>query len=131
MKNVTLEFGEYGLEEIRQEFVSTATSSETDYILPKAVWGTKVHLLLVVKNTRIQPILNRVLPSGVGVYLSLFKDVGALELFFIKVFTQANKEHHRESSHDVYSLVNKGYLGESTDYKIMGESRSESVSKIK
>ena len=76
MRNVTASFGKQKLEEIGQEFKSTANSTEKNYILPKTVGETKVHLLLGVKNTRIQPVLIRVLPSGLGVYLSTFKDVG-------------------------------------------------------
>ena len=53
IKNVTSEFGEYGLEEIGKEFMPSATESEKEYILPKTVGGTKFHLLLGVKNTRI------------------------------------------------------------------------------
>ena len=67
-------------------------------MLPKTVGGTKVHLLLGVKNTLIQPVLIRVLPSGVGVYLSPFKDVGGSRIIFAglsKVFTQANKDQQR------------------------------------
>ena len=89
-KNITTEFGEYELEEIGKEFVSSASKSEKEYILPKAVGGTKVHLVLGVKNTRIQPELIRVLPSGVGVYLSPFKDVGGSRIIFAgpkKTFT--------------------------------------------
>ena len=40
-----------------KEFVSSATESKKEYILSKTVRGTKVHLLLGVKNTRIQPVL--------------------------------------------------------------------------
>ena len=76
MKSVTMEFREYGLEEIGKEFISSATEQEKDYILPKTVGGSRVHLLLGVKNTRIQPVLLRVLSSGlssgIGVYLSPF-----------------------------------------------------------
>ena len=46
IKNVTLEFGEYGLEEIGKEFISSATGLEKNYILPKTVGGSKVNLLL-------------------------------------------------------------------------------------
>ena len=53
MKNVTADLGQYELEEIGQEFLSTANSTEKKYILPKSVGGTKVHLLLGVKYTRI------------------------------------------------------------------------------
>ena len=74
---------EYGLEELGKEFISSATGfMEKDYILPKTVGDSKVHLLLGVKNTRVQPILLRVLPLGVGVYLSLFKDVWGSRIIF-------------------------------------------------
>ena len=44
---------------------------------------SKVHLLLGVKNTRIQNVLIRVLSSGGGVYLSPFKDVGVQKLYLL------------------------------------------------
>ena len=59
MRNVTTGFGKYDLEEIGQEFRSSANSTEMSYILPKTVGGCKVHLLLRVKNTKIQPVLIR------------------------------------------------------------------------
>ena len=49
IENVTSEFGEYGLKEIGEEFVSSATELEKEYILPKTVGGTRVHLLLGMK----------------------------------------------------------------------------------
>ena len=73
MKSVTSEFGEYGLEEVAKVFVSSASELEKEYILPKMAGGSKVNLLLGVKNTRIQPTLLQVLSSGIGVYLSSFK----------------------------------------------------------
>ena len=44
MRNVTAGFEKYELEEIGQEFKSTANRTEKSYILPK----TKVHLLFRV-----------------------------------------------------------------------------------
>ena len=91
IKNVTLELGEYGLEEIGKEFAFSATETEKEYILPKMVGGSKFHLLLGVKNTRIQPVFLRVLPSGVEVNLSPFKDVWVSRIIFAgpsKLFTQ-------------------------------------------
>ena len=75
IKNVTSDCGEYGLSEICEEFVSSANELEKEYILPRIVGETKVHLLLGVKNARIQPTLLRVLSLGFRVYLSPFKDV--------------------------------------------------------
>ena len=92
MENVTAGFGEYTLKEIAQEFKETASPAELECVLPETVGETKVHLLLGIKNTRIQPILLRVLPSGVGVYLSHFKDVWTSRIIFPgpnNVFTQA------------------------------------------
>ena len=60
MRIVSAGFGKYELEEIGREFKSTANSIEKKYILPKIVGRTKVHLLLGVKNTYIQPVLIRV-----------------------------------------------------------------------
>ena len=68
------------MEEIGQEFKATASPSKN--ILPETVGGTKVHFLLGIKNTRIHPMLIRVLPSGVGVYLSPFKDVWGFRIIF-------------------------------------------------
>ena len=52
MRNVTAGFRKYDLEEIGQEFRSSVNPNDMSYILPKTVGGTKVHLLLGVKNTR-------------------------------------------------------------------------------
>ena len=71
MDSVTAGFGEYDLKEVIKEYRSSATLEELEYILPETVGGSRVHLLLGIKNTRIQPTLIKVLPSGVGVYLSL------------------------------------------------------------
>ena len=120
------------MEEIGKEFTSSATELEKEYILPKTVGGTRVHLLLGVKNTRIQPVLIRVLQSGVVAYRSPFKDVGGSQIIFAgfsKFFTQANKDQQRESSHAVYSVY-RDKLNKSMEYNIIGELRSESISKV-
>ena len=53
MRNVTTGFGKYKLEEIGQEFRFSANSTQMSYILPKTAGGSKVHLLLGVKITRM------------------------------------------------------------------------------
>ena len=66
-----------------------------------------VHLLLGVKNTGIQTFLLRVLSSGIGVYLSPFKDVWGSRIIFAgpsKFFTWANKEQQKETVHTIYSV---------------------------
>ena len=107
---------------------STSTDQEKDYILPKTVGGSKVHLLLGVKNTRIQPILLRVLPSGVGVYLSQFKDIWGSRIIFAKPsksFTFANKELESKT---VYAIYSAKEVYQKTDY--IGEFRSEPIRKV-
>ena len=69
MNELTTEFHKYDLEEINLEYLKHASDGEKENILPKTVGGSKVHLLLGIKNTKIQPVLIKVLPSGVGVYL--------------------------------------------------------------
>ena len=56
---------------------------------------------------RIQPTLLRVLLSGVGVYLSLFKDEWDSRIIFAgpnKVFTKTIKEQLRDSNHSLYTF---------------------------
>ena len=50
--------------------------------MPKTVGGSEVHLLLGIKNTKNQPVLIKVLPSAVGVYLSPFKDVDGSRIIY-------------------------------------------------
>ena len=67
------------------------------------VCGTKVHLLLGIKTTRIQPVLLKVLPLGVGVYVSPFKDVWGSRIIFAGpslIFTQANRDQQRGEKKD-------------------------------
>ena len=81
------------------------------------------------KNTRIQPVLLRVLSLGIGVNLSPFKDVWGSRIIFpgpSKFFNQANKNHQRETIHALYS-VKKDYLKTNN----IGEFRSEPISKVR
>ena len=53
MDRVTSGFGEYNLEEVIKEYKEVAQGDELDHVLPQTVGGTKVNLLLGIKNTRI------------------------------------------------------------------------------
>ena len=97
------------------------------------VGGSKVNLLLGVKNTRIQPTLLWVLLSDIGVYLSPFKDVWGSRIIFAgpsKFFTQANQGQQRETVLAVYSL-RLDCLNKSEKTNIIGEFRSESIIRVK
>ena len=82
-----------------------------------------------MKNTRIHSVLLWVLSSGIGVYLSPFRDVWGSRIIFAgpsKYFTQANKDQQRETIvHAVYSVRNN-YL----ETNNIGEFRSEPISKV-
>jgi len=71
------------------------------------VGGSKVHLLLGIKNTNLDPVLIKVLPSGVAVYLSPFKDVYGSRLIFAgphRSFTRRNDENYSEMSNAVFLI---------------------------
>ena len=82
MNDVTAGFGSYDLSEISREYREHAEPSEKDEILPEKVGGSKVQLLLGIKNTKLDPVLLKILPSGVAVYRSPFKDVFGSRLIY-------------------------------------------------
>ena len=82
MSDVTAGFGSYDLSEISGEYRDQAEPAEKDIILPERVGGSKVQLLLGIKNTKLDPVLVKILPSGVAVYQSLFKDVFGSRMIF-------------------------------------------------
>ena len=134
MKNVMTGFRKYNLKDEGQECKATASPTEMEYVLPETVGGTRVHLLLGIKNTRIQPVLIRVLPSGVGVYLSPFRDVWGSRIIFAgpsKIFTQTNRDQQRESNHAVYSLKSRVHLVKSIDCVNKRKVRFDSKLKMK
>ncbi len=107
MDDVTGGFGTYELTEICQEYLDQAKDEEKDMVLPEKVGGSKVHLLLGIKNTNLDPVLIKVLPSGVAVYLSPFKDVYGSRIIFAgphKSFTRANDEKYSEMSNAVFLI---------------------------
>ena len=123
MKDITMKFGKYDLEEINQECLNNGSSVERNYILPKIVGGSKVHLLLGIRNTKIQPVLIKGLPSGVGVYLSLFKDVEGSRIIYAglsKCFTRTDDDLNRESNHAMYTVSCTDTMEESYKTKVGG-----------
>ena len=82
MNDVTAGFESYDLSKISREYREHAEPSEKDEILPEKVGGSKVQLLLGIKNTKLDPVLLKILPSGVAVYRSPFKDVFGSRLIY-------------------------------------------------
>ena len=78
MDSVTSKFNKYDLLEICTKFKSLSDPNQSVPPLPKYVGGSEVHLLLGIKNTNLNPIWVKTLPSGVAVYQSVFKDIWGL-----------------------------------------------------
>ena len=120
MNEITNEFHKYDLKEINREYLKYADEDERKKILPKTVGGSKVHLLLGIKNTRIQPVLMKVLPSGVGVYLSPFKDVNGSRIIYAgpsKWFTRTDNDCTQNSNYAIYSVFGTN-IRDGVDYEL-------------
>ena len=107
MNEITNEFHKYDLKQINREYLKYADEDERKKVLPKTVVGSKVHLLLGIKNTSFQPVLMKVLPSGVGVYLSPFKDVNGSRIIYAgpsKWFTRTDNDCIQNSNYAIYSV---------------------------
>ena len=123
MNELTTEFHKYNLEEINLEYLKYANDDERENILPKTVGGSKVHLLLGIKNTKMHPVLVKNLPSGVGVYLSPFKDVDGSRIMYAgpsKCFTWTDDDLNRESNHAVYTVSCTDIMKRSYKTKVGG-----------
>ena len=102
--------------------------------MPKTVGGSKVHLLLGIKNTKIQPVLIKVLPSGVGVYLSPFKDMDGSRIIYAgpsKCFTRIDNEQNLESNYAIYTVFGTGIENEPCNTELYGEYRYKSKDTVR
>ena len=119
MESVTTKFRKYELTEIIDEFRATSKGDEKEEILPPSVGGGKVQLLLGIKNTKLDPVLVRILPSGVGVYRSQFTDIYGSNIILAgphKVFTQGNNTGKNEFTHGVFKTEFVTDTENSTDH---------------
>ena len=53
MSSITSEFAKYDLSDICKEYKDEAVEKENQTVLPEAIGGSRVHLLLGIKNTKI------------------------------------------------------------------------------
>ena len=107
MSSVTGDFNRYDLKEIVQEYYDSLLPGEPVEPVPEFTGGSTVKLLIGIKNTRLDPTLVKVLPSGIGVYKAPFKDVWGSRLIFAgphQSFTQGNKGLRADVNHAVYKL---------------------------
>ena len=107
MSDVTAGFGSYDLSEIAEEYKDQAEGEEKDVVLPEKIGGSRVHLLLGIKNTNLDPVLIKVLSSGIAVYLSPFKDIYGSRVIFAgphKSFTRSDNGLKTEMSNAVFFM---------------------------
>ena len=104
MDAVTTKFNEYDLREIGKEYRKSLAPGQQDVILPTKIGGSKVHLLIGIKNANLIPVLEKVLESWVAVFTSPFKDIFGSNKIFTgphRLFTKANQGAR---THAVYAL---------------------------
>ena len=80
IENVTGPFKRYDLSDLNREFKNSL--DENPGLLPEYSAGGEVKLLLGIRNTYLDPTLIKILPSGVGVYQSPFKDIWGSRIMY-------------------------------------------------
>ena len=99
-------------------------------IVPPKVGGSRVHLLLGIKNTSLDPVLIKILPSGVAVYLSPFKDIYGSRLIFAgphKSFTKTDNGLKTDMLNVVFLIRDQVYEEIEEEY----EDRCFSITRVK
>jgi hypothetical protein len=74
MKSITAGFPKYSLEEVNKEALEYADIHPSTP-LPSYVGGDSIKLLIGLKNAELEPVCVLSLPSGIGLFKSVFKDV--------------------------------------------------------
>ena len=80
----------YDLSETCAEFTSSLGLNQPVPLLTKYVGGSDARLLIGIKNTNLDPVWIKTLPSGIAVYRSVFRDIWGSYLIFAgphKTFT--------------------------------------------
>ena len=105
--SITTKFKKYDLSHIRSEYLNHNNLPNPTEALPEYSGGTDVDLLLGMKNINVQPTLLQVLPSGIGVYRSVFKDIWGSQIIFAgphTSFTSTNLGSKEESSLAIFTV---------------------------
>ena len=127
MEDLTTDFRKYDLTEIVNEYKGSLKTNDENYALPTYVGGSKVKLLIGIKNTNLVPVLIKTLKSGVGVYKSPFKDIFGSRIIFAgphAAFTRGNRGIKEEVSHAVFHIHKRMELiqqGAPVQYHITGD----------
>jgi len=117
------------LEEICKEYRKSCNEGDSIEQLPPYIGGSPVHLLIGIKNTRLSPVLVKVLDSGIGVYRSPFTDIFGSNIIFggpHEVFTKGNGDNTDILSHAIFHtrmLANQEVQEEFRQYSFQVDSK--------
>lgn len=95
ISHVTEPFPHYDLAEVNKELKNSGYLPKKGLTLPKYIGGQRVNLLVGIKDTELEPQCLFQLPSGIGVYKSLFTDKFNSNICFggpHNIFTSINKK---------------------------------------
>ena len=101
IKDVTGNIPRYSLEDINKEAL-TYSHLVPGTSMPPYAGGDKVRLLIGLKNSDLEPVCIMNLPSGIGLYKSVFKDIfGSMYCYGgpHKTFTSINKSFNGNVNH--------------------------------
>ena len=110
MEDLTSDFRKYDLKDIKNEYNLSLEKASPREPLPEYVGGSKVQLLIGIKNSHLMPVLIKTLDSGVGVYKSPFKDIFGSRIIFAgphASFTRGNRGIRDEVSHAVFHIYQR------------------------
>ena len=91
MDDITEESGSSDLSNICEEYKAQANDEEKDLVLPKHLGGSRIHLLLGIKNTNLDPVLIKILPSG-SCILVLSKISMVQELYLLALIDHSQRQ---------------------------------------
>ena len=104
---VTNSFPKFDLTAINTELQSCTDPAIRQIVdtLPRQIGGTRAHLLVGIKSLALQPRLIHVLPSGLGIFRSPFKDKYGSDICYggtHSTFSQGDGIHNIQSSITAY-----------------------------
>ena len=105
IENVTGPFKRYDLSDLNREFKNSL--DENPGLLPVYSAGGEVKLLLGIRNTYLDPTLVKILPSGVRVYPSPFKDIWGSRIMYAgphTTFTSEPDDLDSQVNHTVFHM---------------------------
>ena len=94
ISQMTASFPHYDLSQINKEVKKSGLLAKGTVILPKYIGGQAAGLLIGIKNTGIEPVLQFQLPCGLGIYKSPIMD-------------KFGSRYCYGGPHEVFSVINK------------------------